>query len=126
MRKFKNGDRIVRIRQPYDWVPIGHSCTVFRNKHYITTNGNGGDIYEKDWQLERRHIHHDLIIAWAKGAKIQILLSSGSWTDDTKPTWVLGRKYRIKPAPQTDAELISDLQDRIDELERINGEARKG
>ena len=117
MRKFKEGDRIVRISTPCDWVPIGYSCTVFRKKHYINANGNCGDIYEKDWQLEERHPDHDLIIAWAKGAEIELLLLNGSWAEDKEPSWGIGCKHRIKPTPQTDAELIIELRARIDELE---------
>lgn len=46
-----------------------------------------------------KHVHCDLIKAWADGAKIQYFsLLSGTWVDlDGEPLWKKDTKYRIKP-----------------------------
>ena len=44
------------------------------------------------------HKHHDLIIAWAKGAKIQYFsYSYNEWKDINTPSWGETEQYRIKP-----------------------------
>jgi hypothetical protein len=51
----------------------------------------------------KQHKHHDLIIAWAKGAKIQYLGidiegNKTVWIDcETAPNWYTCKEYRIKP-----------------------------
>ena len=49
------------------------------------------------------HKHHDLIVAWAKGATIQYL-HDGKWYDgpDRSPSWSKTTEYRIKPVPKPD------------------------
>ena len=49
-----------------------------------------------------KHIHHDLIVAWAKDPKgviIQFKNKSGGWmnTGDNTPSWSADVQYRIKP-----------------------------
>ena len=45
-----------------------------------------------------KHIHADLIIAWANGAKIQFKYPSEEvWEDTNYPDWIEGMQYRIKP-----------------------------
>lgn len=50
----------------------------------------------------KRHIHADLIIAWANGAEIQTR-SGGDWRDwfnpNASPTWSPNYEYRVKPKP---------------------------
>lgn len=50
------------------------------------------------------HVHHDLIVAWAKGAKIQwqIRAERDSWEDTDTPGWHTFHNYRIKPEPKPD------------------------
>lgn len=43
-----------------------------------------------------KHKHYDLILAWAKGHKIQVLLGE-QWVDTDGPTWAKDIEYRIKP-----------------------------
>lgn len=44
------------------------------------------------------HKHHDLIIAWAKGAKIQYFSDTyNEWKDINTPSWGETEQYRIKP-----------------------------
>ena len=52
------------------------------------------------------HKHHDLIVAWAKGAQIQWRPhSSKVWEDCdfNHPCWAEQHSYRIKPEPKPDA-----------------------
>jgi hypothetical protein len=50
-----------------------------------------------------QHKHHDLIIAWAKGAKIQWRATKAAkWIDTDEPGWYVNREYRIKPEPKPD------------------------
>lgn len=51
-----------------------------------------------------KHIHHDVIIEWAKGATIQYYDNEDEkWIDTThnKPIWSEDGKYRVKPKPVT-------------------------
>ena len=43
-----------------------------------------------------RHIHADLIHAWADGAEIQFKNEHGNWMS-VSPTWGVDTEYRIKP-----------------------------
>lgn len=43
-----------------------------------------------------KRVHHDLIVAWAAGAKIQ-WLNWGVWEDLETPGWDPDIEYRIKP-----------------------------
>ena len=117
MSKFKEGDRIVRISKPYSDVPIGHSSKVTCGDKYINVNGNYITINEKHWQLEERKVHHDLKIAWAKGAVIQVSDCDDIWeTCKSSPAFSAILKYRVKPE-QTDAERITELEAKVKELE---------
>jgi len=56
------------------------------------------------------HIHHDLIVAWAKGATIQYKdETTEKWvtTSDNRPSWLSAREYRIKPEPKPDVVLYA-------------------
>ena len=47
------------------------------------------------------HKHHDLIVAWAKGAQIQcqVFGKPNQWFDIDNPDWLDAYTYRIKPNP---------------------------
>ena len=49
-------------------------------------------------QEPKKHVHADLIIAWANGAKIQYS-NGGGWQDCADPVWNHHGWYRIKPEP---------------------------
>lgn len=54
----------------------------------------------------QKHIHHDLICAWAKDPKgciIQVKDSFNKWNDtlENNPAWITFCKYRIKPKEVT-------------------------
>ena len=44
-----------------------------------------------------RHVHADLIHAWADGAEIQAKVNSEEWIGTQNPTWHPTTEYRIKP-----------------------------
>jgi len=47
---------------------------------------------------KKMHPHRDLIIAWANGAEIQVMLAwSKGWVDADTPGWDENSIYRIKP-----------------------------
>jgi len=52
----------------------------------------------------KQHIHHDAIIAWAKGQEIEFLSDNGKWLKADTPMWWEDMQYRIKPTP-----VIQDL-----------------
>jgi hypothetical protein len=58
------------------------------------------------------HVHHDLIVAWAKGAKIQWQMRSDqpSWEDTDTPGWYVFHNYRIKPEPKPDVVLYAMIK----------------
>ena len=54
------------------------------------------------------HVHHDLIVAWSKGAKIQCESNQlGAWVDDEHPRWYTNILYRLKPEPKPDVVLYA-------------------
>lgn len=66
------------------------------------------------------HPHHDVIVAWAKGAKVQYdTLHGGGWSDwessDKAPGFQREHKYRVKPEPDHTAE-IADIERKMREL----------
>lgn len=49
------------------------------------------------------HVHYDLIVAWAKGAKIEFWNDSKDrWENSSTPQWEVSSLYRIKPEPKPD------------------------
>lgn len=47
---------------------------------------------------KKPHKHHDLIIAWAQGAEIEVkLYRDGTWKIVKTPSWFVSDEYRIKP-----------------------------
>jgi len=47
----------------------------------------------------KQHIHHDAIIAWAKGAEIEFFSDNGKWLKADTPMWWEDMQYRVKPIP---------------------------
>lgn len=59
-----------------------------------------------------KHIHADLIIAWANGAVIQFYdWPTQQWVDADRPTWDGHIEYRVKPRGIGDliAEAVAEL-----------------
>jgi hypothetical protein len=46
-----------------------------------------------------KHIHADLIKAWADGAEIEVISTAGDWVIASHPGWSAMAFYRIKPQP---------------------------
>lgn len=50
-----------------------------------------------------KHVHCDIIIAWANGAGVEMKDPSGNkWNDMSNPSWYPSIEYRIKPQPKPD------------------------
>ena len=61
------------------------------------------------------HVYHDLIVAWAKGAKIEFWNGlKDRWEDSSTPQWIVSSLYRIKPEPKPDVVLYACIQKRSD------------
>ena len=43
-----------------------------------------------------KHVHYDLICAWAGGAEIEYFMNDSIWIKLEEPTWDIANKYRIK------------------------------
>jgi len=53
--------------------------------------------------MKTPHKHHDLIVAWAAGAEIEVQEPSDFiWHTTPSPQWDISREYRIKPKPKPD------------------------
>jgi len=122
MRKFEVGDRIVRVANTQSFAPIGYESVVKEPYQYTDRNGDPTPVIDSYWKLtedrSKYHKHHDLIIAWAKGAEIEYVDSRGDWEKAATPTWSVYKEYRIKPTPpKTDKERIAELEARVKELE---------
>jgi len=57
-----------------------------------------------------KHIHCDLIVAWANGETIQLQNGDG-WTSLETPHWFSTLVYRVKPAklPDVEQEVFIDM-----------------
>jgi hypothetical protein len=44
-----------------------------------------------------KHIHCDMIVAWANGEKIQFRSGPNHWYEVASPNWDIKLEYRIKP-----------------------------
>lgn len=131
MSKFKVGDRVKRvslnklIRDSFNGMRIDDEDVVtgiagdrsISLKNYGA--GHSVDYFELVEDKSKHHKHHDLIIAWAKGAEIEYYSTIfNCWEEISKINWLDNYEYRIKPpAPKTDKERIAELEARVKELE---------
>lgn len=122
MNKFEIGDKVT-IREGSLWYGLLNG--VIGEVHYkfkcdgdievLWANGlvlsHSADYLElvpnEQMTNEKHHKHHDLIIAWAKGAKIQFLLKDGSWFNAAYPSWDDSITYRIAPDNDCKSEIES-------------------
>lgn len=115
MSKFKVGDKVRRIAGTYAGMLVGNTATILgitvpgqcqKPGLDLTYFGDGHNPDKFELVVEDKskfHKHHDLIIAWAKGAKIQVLsVGATEWADATRPNWSTLCKYRIKPEHKPD------------------------
>jgi len=72
------------------------------------------------------HPHHDLIVAWARGAEIEFFHKELKVWKYCKPAWNVGDQYRIKP---DNSETIAKLEDKhaalLDQIKEIEAELLK-
>ena len=122
MKKFKTGDRVRRkdgtsfsngdlevtvrcLEEKKVWLQEPDSWTL-------------GTHLKLAEDTSKHHVHHDEIMAWAKGAKIETVDFRGDWQEINIPRWYADEAYRIKPTPpKTDKERINALEARVAELE---------
>jgi hypothetical protein len=112
---------------------IGDIVTVHKcNASSISLEGYGtSSFFEENFELDedtsKHHKHHDLIIAWAKGAEIEFLEEyhdSEKWYKVVAPIWQIDRQYRIKPTASPEQiekesiiEEMQKLKERLDKLD---------
>ena len=133
MSKFKVGDKVRRVKLSqhiiiFAGMGVGEVDVVTRvlietmdlEKYGV---GHNMDYFELVEDTSKHHEHHDLIIQWAKGAKIEYYSTTfDEWLADDCPSWKTSASYRIKPpVPKTDKERIVELEARVEELENSNG-----
>lgn len=55
-----------------------------------------------------KHVHAELIKAWADGAEVEFRYQSGLWKATAAPSWDPFLEYRIKPAPKSLGQIAYD------------------
>jgi len=70
------------------------------------------------------HKHHELIIAWAKGAEIESCGKNGKkWFSVNNPNWYIDFKYRVKPSETAELEkLIAEHKAMGETIRRLTEE----
>ncbi len=122
MSKFKVGDKVVCISS-WSNDEVSPSRYRIKGREYVVASvrlgwggveqinvlGAPGDCWHESAHYtltedkSKFHKHHDLIVAWAKGAKIEWKSKvDGAWHQIDTPTWPPSREYRIKPEPKPD------------------------
>ena len=112
MSTFKVGD-IVERKDGFLHLGIlkNEVTSVSDNGYSIRFNGDRWNVKASEFKLSEdtrnHHPHHDLIIAWAKGAEIESQVMTGkSWNSVVHPSWFKHCKYRIKPTEPTELEKL--------------------
>lgn len=115
---FSNGNKIVTIER------VAHGQYFFKETRTDWRASRADAALELAEDTSKHHKHHDLIIAWAKGAVIERRRSSGNWGSTCSPLWDSSAEYRIKPE-KSESELEKEsiiaemeaLKQRLDKLE---------
>ncbi len=94
---------------------------------YLRVNDNRAGTFVDSFKLvdqSKWHKHHDLIIAWAKGASIQLRELKG-WVCVKNPCFVPHVEYRIKPSEPTELEnLIKEHKAMGKTIDRLTKELK--
>lgn len=134
MNKFKVGDNIICPKDRGGEESSEGILFVEHMSHYVgkvmkitSIEGSGGLranswVWSPEWVelAEDRstwHPHHDVIVAWAKGAEIQHEWGS-EWLDANTPQWKIDKRYRVKPELDNTAE-IAEIERKMRELEDL-------
>lgn len=109
-QEFKVGDKFIVTEksfrdQGYTHVYVVTGVTPHCSIHFTDHNGQAALAFKPEIEKyiePEKHIHHDLIVAWAKDPKgviIQFKNKSDGWvnTGDNTPSWFADVQYRIKP-----------------------------
>lgn len=109
-QEFKVGDKFVVTKesfrqQGYTHVYVVTDVTPHGSIHFTDHNGHESLVFKPEIEKyieTEKHIHHDLIVAWAKDPKgciIQVKDSFNKWNNtlENNPAWITFCKYRIKP-----------------------------
>lgn len=154
MSKFKEGDKLRVIRRAAHWmnndkrpkvgdiVEVSEADTtgVYFPWGEVVAYGND-ENFELSEGRTTWHPHHDVIVAWAKGAKIQYKEYKSAYEPDpwkwvdhlgiSAPAWYSNIEYRVKPEPDNTAEIagierkmreLSESQKELaDRLEKLKG-----
>lgn len=93
----------------------------FTNENWVMLE----DVFPVE-DTSKWHKHHDLIVAWAKGAEIQLKDPSRGWLDVSDPPgWYSKSTYRIKPTNPHKEEIEGIEQEMrvlADRLSKLKGE----
>lgn len=129
MSKFKVGDAVVRVEGSWRGAVEGAAYYVesVTPDGHLLLRGCSGVYHENHFRLvgdtSKHHKHHDLIIAWAKGAEIEFFSQIRKcWKDCPEPLWCSDAIYRIKPEnPNADeiASIESEMRKLADRLEKL-------
>ena len=110
-QEFKVGDKFIVTKQSFRDQGYTEVYTVsktdsFNMIHFLSHNNEEALVYPNEIEHytpePEKHIHHDLIVAWAKdpkGCVIQVKDSFNKWNDTlgNNPAWITLCEYRIKP-----------------------------
>ena len=110
-QEFNVGDKFIVTKKSFRDQGYTHVYTVSQVTSFAMIqfrNHDGEDSLVYSSEIEKyieteKHIHHDLIVAWAKDPKGVIIQyffkQEGEWRDTVcnNPVWETGTKYRIKP-----------------------------
>ena len=108
--EFKVGDKFIVTKQSFRDQGYTEVYTVsktdsFNMIHFLSHNNEEALVYPNEIEHytpePEKHIHHDLIVAWAKdpvNVIIQYKVPTG-WNDTSfnSPSWDINTEYRIKP-----------------------------
>ena len=111
MSNIKVGDMVeLKNGNPYQGKLQNKVTSISYCGGYVRVNGRTSLTHVDNFKVvvdtSKHHVHHDLIVAWAKGAEIEYLLQTGKWFRITKPCWDSHTEYRIKPTEPTELEKL--------------------
>jgi len=111
MSKIKVGDIVeLKVGDEYRGKLHNEVTSISDDGSYLRVNGNltgNPRSWFKVVDANKYHKHHDLSIAWAKGAEIECqFLTFTFYGQDKNPSWFTDYKYHIKPNDPTELEKL--------------------
>lgn len=135
VHKFKKGDKLIsESTMQYSGMALHIGDVVVVSAYWpmsdlVALEGFGSSRFSAEYfelieDTSKHHKHHDLIIAWAKGAEIQRRGSANTWFNTATPQWYDYVEYQIKPTESPEqiekeaiVEEMQKLQERLDKLD---------